>query len=366
MTKKGNTKVGILTLPFNGNYGGILQTYALQSYLQKQGYEVIHIYRDFPEKNKVLASLKDAVKFLLGRTVRSRIKRHYTFGFFKKYVHPRTDRIRTLADLKSINKNGITTIIVGSDQVWRKSCIYGDLKLNYFLDFADDRINRITYAASFGVDFWEFDELETKEINRLVHKFSAVSVREKSGLELCNKYLNIDAKYVIDPVMLLSPKDYINLINDEREERAEGDCLVYLLDSTEEKRSIVNDIAKKFDYETYSVNGDVVKWGMPMKPRVTSWLRGFYDSKFVITDSFHGCLFSIIFNKPFLVIGNEKRGLARFFSVLGDFNLERRMILVKTDDYIERVKEPIDWDETNSKLEQRKREAHLYLTSSIK
>ncbi len=359
-------KVGILTLPFNGNYGGILQTYGLQKYLQKHGYEVIHIYRDFPEKNRVSMILKDGIKFLLGRTFRKRIKRHYTFGFFRKYVTPRTKRIRTLSDFKSLDKHGITTIIVGSDQVWRRACIYGDLKMNYFLDFAGVDINRMTYAASFGVDFWEFDKEETKTIKGLIHKFSAVSVREESGLELCKEYLGVHATHVIDPVMLLSAEDYISLIEEEKERPGNGDCLVYLLDLTEEKQAIVSDIANKFDYNTYSVNDDIVKWGMHTKPSVTSWLRGFYDSKFVITDSFHGCLFSIIFNKPFLVIGNKKRGLARFVSVLSDFDLERRMILGKNEDYIERVKEPIDWDNTNRKLEKRRQEAHRFLISSIK
>lgn len=366
MKNRDNIKIGILTLPFNANYGGILQTYALQKYLQKQGYEVIHIYRDFPEKNAVSMIVKDGIKFLLGRTIRNRIKRLYTFRFYKKYVSPRTNRIRTMSDFKSLNKYNITTIIVGSDQVWRRSCIYGDLKMNYFLDFAEEGINRMTYAASFGVDFWEYDDAETKAIKGLIQKFSAVSVREKSGRSLCKEYLDIDAQYVIDPVMLLSSKDYLSLIEEEKARPSNGDCLVYLLDATEEKRAIVGDIASKLNYETYSVNDDVVRWGMQIKPPVTSWLRGFYDSKFVITDSFHGCVFSIIFNKPFLVIGNEMRGIARFVSVLDDFDLSGRMILGSNGDYLSRAVEPIDWDKTNRKLESRRSEANLFLKSSIK
>jgi hypothetical protein len=366
MIKQKSINVGILTLPFKGNYGGILQTYALQVYLKRLGYNAIHIYRDFPETNKLTQIAKDIAKFLIGKTIRIQIKRRYTFRFFDKYVSPRTKKIRTLSDFRTINKHQLSTIIVGSDQVWRKSCIYGALKTNYFLDFANDNINKIAYAASFGIDSWQFDEGETKIIRELVRKFSAVSVREESGYKLCREYLGVEAKHVIDPVMLLSAKDYIDLVELGNEKKHIGDCLVYMLDHNNEKQTVIDNIIREFNYQPYTVNKEIAILGMRAKPSVTSWLRGFYDAKFVITDSFHGCVFSIIFNKPFVVIGNVNRGLARFTSILKEFGLTDRMILNDRENYSEIVRTPINWVNTNETLDKKRHEAYLYLTSSIK
>ncbi|WP_430972684.1 polysaccharide pyruvyl transferase family protein [Sunxiuqinia rutila] len=362
---KEKTKVGILTLPFNANYGGVLQAYALQTYLIKLGYDTTHIYRDFPEKNKLTQLAKDIVKLLLGRSIRRAIEGRNLARFFKEYVAPRTNRIRTKSDFKCIEKYGFTTIIVGSDQVWRKACIYGDLKMNYFLDFVDGKVNKMTYAASFGIDEWQYDEDETREIRKHIKEFQAVSLREKSGVELCEKYLGADAEHVVDPVMLLSADDYVEVVNKEQA-TIKGDCLVYLLDKTDEKQAIVKDISDRFGYTPFSVNQSKRKWGLKVKPSVVSWLRGFYEAKFVVTDSFHGCVFSIIFNKPFLIIGNKERGIARFISVLNDFGLEGRMITSGNDNYISIVEEPVQWDEVNRKLKQKRSEATHFLTSFIR
>ena len=115
----------------------------------------------------------------------------------------------------------------------------------------------------------------------------------------------------------------------------------------------------------FLLNKDIVKWGFRIKPSVESWLKGFHDAKFIITDSFHGCLFSIIFNKPFLIIGNEKRGLARFNSLLSDFALMDRMILRKDENYSDIIQKSIDWEAVNNRLEEKRREACRFLSTNI-
>ncbi|MCG6190239.1 polysaccharide pyruvyl transferase family protein [Maribellus maritimus] len=364
MDKKKKINVGILTLPFNSNYGGILQTYALQTYLKEKDYNAIHIYRDFPEKNKLVQIVKDLAKFLTGKTLVRKAKAHYPFQFFDKYVNPKTRRIRTISDFKDLKRYNFSTIIVGSDQVWRKEIAYGALKMNFFLDFAGKSTNKVSYAASFGLDSWQFDKEETEQIKKQILAFKAVSVREKSGVQLCENHLGIKATHVIDPVMLLPKEKYFDLLYDE-EKDANGDCLVYLLDFTEQKQAIVNEISSKLNYKTYAVNKDIVKLGFRFKPSVKSWLKGFRDARFVVTDSFHGCLFSIIFNKPFLIIGNEKRGLARFNSLLSDFSLLDRMILAGDKNYLEIIEKPINWDTINKTLNKRREEAYQFLSTNI-
>ena len=356
-----NIRVGILTLPFNCNYGGVLQTYALQTYLKNQGYETYHIYRDFPEKNKITQTTKDVAKLILGKTQAYHSKGKHLFYFFDKYVTPKTHRIRTLSDLKKLNKYKLSTIIVGSDQVWRKPCIYGDLQSNYFLDFATEEQNKISYAASFGIDNWQFDEVETTNIENLIKRFNGISVREKSGVELCKTILGVEAKHLIDPVMLLKTNDYEALIQTENEQTINGDCLVYLLDESPEKNTIASTSANFLGYSIYNIDPE----GDSM-PSVTNWLKSFSDAKFVVTDSFHGCMFSILFNKPFLVIGNKKRGLARFTSILTDFNLLNRMILDSHDDYKSILNQEIEWKKIKKRIQEKRLEAQNYLQESIK
>lgn len=356
-----NPKIGILTLPFNSNYGGILQAYALIHYLKGCGYDTYHIYRDFPEKNKLTQIAKDLIKFMIGRTKKKQIKGRYTSSFFKKYVAPRTHRIRTLSDLKRLKDYQFSTVVVGSDQVWRKACIYGDLKMNYFLDFVDPNTNRVAYAASFGIDEWQYGDDETKEIRREMEKFQAISVREKSGVDLCEKYWGLRAEHVIDPVMLLSVDDYSKMIEKDDLPDNSNDCFVYTLDVSTEKDEIVSNVSQKLGFSTYSIDSN-----RKVKPRVTEWLKGFHDAKFVVTDSFHGCVFSILFNKPFLVIANKERGIARFSSVLNDFGLLDRMIYSKEENYEKIVSEQIDWEAVNSILAEKRKAAHHFLINAIK
>lgn len=100
-------------------------------------------------------------------------------------------------------------------------------------------------------------------------------------------------------------------------------------------------------------------------PPVTNWLRGFMDAKFVITDSFHGCVFSIIFNVPFLVIGNEKRGMARFDSLLQTFGLEDRLLINISDFNLDKINNSINWASVNNKLNIELKKSFTFLEKSL-
>ena len=160
--------------------------------------------------------------------------------------------------------------------------------------------------------------------------FDAVSVRENSGIELCKKYFDVDAIQVLDPTMLLSREDYASVINDSTTPAPQGDLLQYVLDKSDSITELVNHIAKEKMMKPFSVSGKPFTEGQKAEkcicPSIESWLRGFRDAKFVITDSFHACVFSMIFNKPFCVVGNKSRGMARFNSLLKMFNQEFRLI----------------------------------------
>ena len=94
------------------------------------------------------------------------------------------------------------------------------------------------------------------------------------------------------------------------------------------------------------------------------WLRGFYDAKFVFTDSFHACAFSINFNKPFLVYGNKERGMSRFVSLLSEFDLDDQLIDCYYETKNKKVKE-IDWLAVNAILEKKRAEAARFLNNVL-
>jgi hypothetical protein len=342
-------KIGIFTLPLHINYGGILQAYALQTVLEREGHHVEVIDVASPAPNLWLMPLRYLKRFLkkifLGREcvfmerknkVDKKIIRKYTDEFISKYIHQRA--FRTLLD---VNPNDYDAIVVGSDQIWRKPYFRGSVSKNVadeFLAFTDGwSLKRVAYAASFGVDYCEYTDDEVLEMSKCAKMFDAISVREDSGIKLCKEMLGIDAKHVLDPTMLIDKSDYIKLIEVSGIEKSKGNLFAYILDSTVEKTNLVNQIAaekKLIPFEVYNpkVSDLCSKAEDRVQPPVEEWLRAFYDAEFVVTDSFHACVFSIIFCKPFIAVGNVERGMARFQSLLNMFNMEKHLHL-NTNDY---------------------------------
>lgn len=165
----------------------------------------------------------------------------------------------------------------------------------------------------------------------LLKKFDAVSVRESNGVELCKKHFDIDAIQVLDPTMLISNEEYCNIFREANTPKSKGTLLNYVLDENEEICNLIKKLSIKMKLLPFALNNlfendDTKPLEMRIKSSVETWLRGFYDAEFVITDSFHACVFSILFKKQFVVIGNRKRGMARFESLLNMFGLEDRLV----------------------------------------
>lgn len=375
-------RIGILTLPLHTNYGGILQAYALQTVLERMGHEVVVF--DTPNKAFLpplwklpLSFSKRIVLKFLGKTnrvfverynnkVRSVITQHIQ-PFVDTYIHRKV--IRSFKDLK---QEDYDAIIVGSDQVWR--IIYfprlwlGQQIENAYLDFAKNwNVKRIAYAASFGTENWEYDEEQTKECKNLLHKFDAVSTREVDGVKLCKAKFEVDAHHVLDPTMLLSMDDYMALFQKANTPKSEGTLLNYVLDETEEIDCLINKVAADKHLVPFAVNNpfeydDSKPLQQRIKPSVETWLRGFYDADFVITDSFHACVFSIIFKKQFVVVGNKERGMSRFESLLKSFGLEDRLVDAHCD---VSTLQQIDYDNVYNIYDKLKKSSMKYLSGSL-
>ena len=156
-------------------------------------------------------------------------------------------------------------------------------------------------------------------------------MRESSAIQLCmNKLGRNDVRHVLDPTMLLNKEDYIRLVKTNKTSKSLGNLMCYILDSSIKKEKLIKQIAIDRDLTPFRMGVQTQNPALPnserIQPPLEQWLRGFIDAKLVVTDSFHACVFSIIFGKPFLVIGNEKRGLARFNSLLSMFSLNSNII----------------------------------------
>jgi polysaccharide pyruvyl transferase WcaK-like protein len=361
-------KIALLTLPLHSNYGGIVQAYALMSILRKMGHDVTLINRQNRTK-----TWKRPLKFFLNTFSSGHLNYNVTepskeiFNFIKEFIHPQTPFINSLNQLKKLNNNGFDAFIVGSDQVWRAN--YSSTIEDYFFGFLDKKnlAKKISYAASFGIDNWEFSSIDKWRCKRLVKKFHAVSVREDSAVELCKKHFGITAEHVLDPTMLLTTSDYNRLVPNGKQY---GELMVYILDGEEPKNNLTDMLMRHYGYKPFYIKAKAacgeINSDNEVPASVENWLKGFHDAKFIVTDSFHGCVFSILFNKPFLVYANKKRGVTRFISLLKTFNLEDRVIHSLSDVNNRLIEQKIDWLKVNEILTQKREISLEFLTNALK
>lgn len=369
-------RIGILTLPLHTNYGGILQAYALQTVLERMGHEVVVFDRPYKFNISFFKKLfvypkRFLIKYILRKNVFIKWEklanhnnlqiRKFTQPFIDEHIH----RLE-YSKLRKLRGQDFEAIIVGSDQIWRPKYflnIYGA-----FLDFTNKwKTKRIAYAPSFGVDNWEYNEMQTEKCKKLLVQFDAVSVREKSGIVMCRKYLNHDAEWVLDPTMLLQVEDYVKLFKDSKIPHTNGTLLIYILDSNEENSAFINQIVKYTNYKPFRTNSRVedvtASLEERVQPPVEQWLRGFYDAKFVVTDSFHACVFSILFKKKFIVLANKARGISRIESLLGYLGLEKRIVR-NTSDTLNL--DDIDYSDVYKRLDEMRRKSFDFLENSLR
>ena len=333
-------KIGILTLPPYANYGGILQAYALQTILQRQGHDVYvlslpHRYRH----PSIVEIIKRLCKKILGQNIvvfaekKLRKESKTIFKHLWRFIGENINLYK-INDLSNLREQDFDCYVVGSDQIWRPiyfKQLWRSPVENAYLNFTNGwNVRRVSYAASLGVDTWELNNIETKACLSAIRMFDAVSVREYSSVGLFKAHFNIDATFVLDPTMLLSIQDYKRLIEKRKVSFHKNGLLNYILDNNDVKRCIVEKFSKQYKLEPFSVTNTMVPSKSPVEerimPSVEDWLQGFSDAKFVVTDSFHACVFSILFRKPFVAVSNKSRGSDRFVSLLGQFGLNNHLI----------------------------------------
>lgn len=367
-------KIAILTLPLRTNYGGILQNFALQQTLKSMGHNVYTVDKAVTDYASLWKILKRAGKIMFGKIPASylfyekKYKQDYAvFTQHTRFFVNRHINLYPYTDLREdVTSNSFDAYVVGSDQVWRQG--FGDME-DVFLGFTKGwDVKRLAYAVSFGVDKWEYSQEETQICSALVKQFDAVSVREKSGVSFCKDYLGISAVHVLDPSMLLTKEQYIDLVDMNETTPLEGNLFVHVLDKSPEKKSIIEKLAAKYKLKLFTCNQEALEdnINIPLEkrtqPPVEQWLRSFLDAEYVVTDSFHATVFSILFNKRFLVLGNLERGLTRIQSLLEKFGLEDCLIT-----NVESLSFPdSDYTDINNRIEHYRNESLSFLIDNLR
>ncbi|WP_294379721.1 polysaccharide pyruvyl transferase family protein, partial [uncultured Clostridium sp.] len=274
-------------------------------------------------------------------------------------------------DALAINK--ISDIfLVGSDQNWNRymSQAVGDF---WFLNFIHNNKRKISYAASFGFDTYDRYIEECKRTAYYLKKFDAVSVREKSGVDICKKYFNTKAEWVLDPVFLCKMDYYNELISHSSKCICYKYVFMYILDIGD-KEDVLEKISSKLNLQSinvtdaYDKNLKLKNWTLPVEEDVLveDWLNYIKNSNFVITDSYHGVCFSILFRKQFIAIVNKDRGGARFTSLLSLLNLEDRAVnnIKEAVDKLDYLKE-INYNSVNKILNAKREQSLRWLKDAI-
>lgn len=368
-------KIGLITLPLtNYNYGGVLQAYALHQYLEKAGFHITHLNRQYNTSPLILFKMK--IARLLNYKISGKEKLNNSH--FVRFMSSRLNISKPFYDKKKMEKfidqSNIEVLVTGSDQVWRQDYalnIYSDLYLDFELK---NNPTRLSYAASFGKDELSLD-LERTQIQSFLNKFKGISVRETAGIEICKSMGIDDVSYNIDPTLLLNSEDYMKLIKKSNTPviSAESKLVSYLLDDSKKTTDFLNKIAldnnltrqivgKKTDVKNAVKNKSTIK----PKDSIEQWLNSFASAELIITDSFHGCVFSILFNKQFITIGNIDRGLSRFQTLLKLFNLEDRLVLDYDLDKIQSlIESEIDYEKVNAIINTEREKSKAYFEKSL-
>ena len=344
-------KIGIMTFHWATNYGAILQTYALSKVLEDSGHDV-SIINYYPKKYK-----NTFIKVFLSHRPDKIFKRlkllkkeNKLSAFREKYLNT-TEYINSSKKLKEA-KFGYDCYICGSDQIWNPSFVRHaerGLTLSYFLDFVPEDALKISYAASFGVQNYP-EELKAA-IKENLNTFDGISVREKTGLDILKDIEIFNAELLPDPTILLDASVYKNLLNAPK--RTEKYDFVYMLHGRENDAKPL--LEKRKAEGVVDIHSTI--------DSIEDWLTEIYGADLVITNSFHGIVFSILFEKNFAPVLIKGSGMNdRIITLLDYLGLSDRIC-----ENIETFKNnPIDWQKVNKRLEDYRSLGHSYLNRVLR
>ena len=244
----------------------------------------------------------------------------HLLNFDISFINQTTNLVIIKNNFSEIKKTDYDVLIVNSDQTWRR---FDKHFYDYgFLKFAENwKIKKIVYGASLGFDKWNLTSEDEKIAKKLVKKFSAVSVREKGSIKLIKQHFGIIPEIVLDPTLLIKSKYYFDIIKDYKHDIFINKKYIFIY-SVHKSKNLEDTLEKArlmFKFEIYYYNLKIIN-------TIQDFIYYIANCNAVLTNSFHGTIFSIIFNKPFLTIYDSSNAKERFNWVRDLFGVNDRLV----------------------------------------
>ncbi len=369
-------KISTITFHNAANYGALMQAYSLNKFLENNGHDVktINYKNDFIERGvkPIRFRLQKIYMYYMLNDIigfKSRGIRIKNFRDFSKAMLNLTE-MYTKKDLLEGKCEDFHLCISGSDQIWNPELSENkEVDSIYYNSFAKNS-KRISYASSFGA--YEFDnDKYNEEIYKNLSNLEYISVRESQGVKHLKHKLNLNAKHVLDPIFLLSKDEWKNNIIDKARNMEEEYILVYALTNIKDLTTLAKKISKRTGYKVIVISQEIFdKYRLGKDVHVEleatpyEFLNLLYNAKHVITNSFHGVAFSILFNKEFVPIVNPKspQRVNSLFNIVGLDNVAIRSD--KLDEFNENFVQ-IDYSLVNENLDKEIEKSKKFLLDSI-
>ena len=365
--------IGTITFHSSYNYGSNLQAYALQEYVKKIcknecEYKIINLrniknkemYSMYKRKKRISSQIKNIVTFINRSKIKEKNKK------FEKFINQElnvTKEYESLEELKKANLD-YDYYISGSDQLWNLNAY--DFDWANYLEFVN-KGKKISYAASFGPKEQKWNDQEKVRVANDLKKYDNLSVRDQISFENVRALTGRDAEINIDPTMLLTKEEWYKLIPEEKNVK-EKYILFYTLGPDRNMIKMVKKVAKilKLPVVITKFNNQYDAFSNFKKQYDTGpveFLNLVKNAELVLSSSFHGTIFSILFNKPFFAIRGNKD--FRIQTLLKKMKLENRSI--DENDIEEKCKEAyrIDFKEAETLLEEERKKATKYLKNAL-
>ncbi len=387
-------KATIVTFNRAYNYGAVLQCYALAKIIKDNGSECEvldyfpprfrHVY--YRKSTNVMQLSYKVVSTLFENRTPKRFKRNKrkmiafnqalrernkNFESFVEKALPLTSKtIYSKIGMRSV-RSDCDCYITGSDQVWHNK--WCDFDKTFFLDFPDANSKlKISYAASFGMK--QLPNELVNEYKRRLQDFDMISVREESGVKIINDLINKPAVVSCDPTLLLDC-DAWSEICDESIAEKEPYILVYYTCMSDKLQKCAKKLSEKTGYKVvslpctispYVMSGEYdAPYGFDLRAESgpAEFLSLFKNAKYILTNTFHGTVFSVIFKKQFqtALISNGKEMNTRAAELLKNLNINNRDLMDDEND----IDEAIDWCEVSNRLNDIREESTSYIKKMI-
>ena len=348
-------KIGLLTYHHSSNIGAMVQTYATCRALKELGHDVVIVdIRQKEEQRQGLGRLASNIIFF--------VRNQKYKAFMRTFYPPLTRHYYSLDELRN-DPPQVNCLVVGSDQTWNPD-ISKDVTMAYFLDFAGKDIRRVSYASSFGKSRWNENPSLTENVKKALSRFDSVSVREQTGVSICKDVFGINSKLVVDPTILF--KSYSEITGPIKERR---EMVCYKLQRNDDFYQNIGKIKAKLGLPVALLNNAYPVRGLKYiyPPSVAEWIIRIGGARLVVTDSFHGVVFSLLYKRQFVAVKNHNGKDSRLVDLLCGLGLESRIFenVAEISETTTWCQTPIDYNEISLKIEKLRQYSWEYLASAL-